>query len=159
MTSPMPDLLPCDDFDAGNPSDLAALATLTGRPTGVGDHTPADLLITLRAVHTELLRRKNSHRLLCLELSDLDQAERLFADPGPAGAEARLLGNRITAEGYMVGIHVIADYGPNELPDDTGHTGRIDDIPTDTQGATSSAKTPAAPCHPATHNEHEVHTS
>ncbi|MEV5557139.1 hypothetical protein AB0L44_26065 [Nonomuraea wenchangensis] len=31
--------------------------------------------------------------------------------------------------------------------------------PTSTQGATSSAKTPAAPCHPDTRNEHEVHTS
>ncbi|GAA3180582.1 hypothetical protein [Nonomuraea roseoviolacea] len=148
-----PDLLPSDDFDASNAADLAALAKLTGQPTGVGDHTPADLLVTLRAVHAEMLRRKNSHQLLCLELSDLDQAERLFADPGPEGTEARLLGRRLTTEGYMVGVCVVADYGPNELPDDTDETD-------DTQGAAPTPpRTVTAPCHPARSNGHEVPTS
>lgn len=153
MTSPTPDLLPSDDFDANDPGDLAALAALTGQPTGVGDHTPADLLATLRTVHAEMLRRRFSHRGLCLELSDLDQAESLFADPGPAGDEARLLGRRIAEEGYMVRVLVIADYGPNELPDDFDETD-------DTQGAAPTPpRTVTTPCHPATRNEHEVHTS
>ncbi|MEW9527293.1 hypothetical protein [Microbispora sp. NPDC049125] len=154
MTTPVPDLLPSDDFDATNPSDLAALATLTGQPTGVGDHTPEDLLLTLRAVHAEMLRRKNSHRLLTLDLTDLHQAEALFADPGPVGTEARLLGRRITSEGWVVGVLVVADYGPNELPDDD-----TDSDSDDTQDAAPSAKTTAAPCHPRHISEHEVTSS
>ncbi len=152
MTAPASGLLaPADTFDATDPGDLAALAVLTGQPTGIGDHTPHDLLITLRAVYAEMLRRKTSHRLLGLDLTDLAQAEALFRDPGPDGAEARRLGTDIAHEGYMVGVFVVADYGPNELPDhDTD----------DTQGAAPTPpRTVAAPCHPARVNAHEVHTS
>ncbi|GAA4215567.1 hypothetical protein [Microbispora amethystogenes] len=145
-TPPTPDLLPCDTFDAADASDLAKLAALTG----TGDLTPGDLLRTLQAVHAELLRRKNSHRLLVLDLTDLHQAEALFSDLGPAGDQARRIGRRIAEDGHMVGVLVVADYGPNELPDDDSD---------DTQGATSSAKTPAAPCHPAPISEHEVTSS
>lgn len=112
-------LVESDDFDAANPADLAALAELTGQQTGVGDGTPADLLVTLRAVYAEILRRKNSHRPLWVELTDLDQVEALGCDPGPAGQEARRLAHWIYLEGYMVGVGLVADYGPNELPDDT----------------------------------------
>ncbi|OPG04055.1 hypothetical protein [Microbispora sp. GKU 823] len=140
-----PDLLPSDNFDAADADDLAKLARLTG----TGDLTPGDLLRTLRAVHGEMLRRKTSHRLLLIDLTDLHQAEVLFRDLGPAGDEARRLGHRIAQDGHMVGVFVTADYGPNELPDDAD----------DTQGAAPSAKTTAAPCHPAHISEHEVTSS
>ncbi len=52
---------------------------------------------------------------------------------------------------------------PSGKPDTTARTDgvRTDraSSPTNTQGAASSAKTPAAPCHPAHVNAHEVHTS
>ncbi|GAA3308606.1 hypothetical protein [Nonomuraea dietziae] len=126
----VPDLLVMgDDFDAGNPGDL---------------------LVTLRAVYAEILRRKNSHRPLWVELTDLDQCEALGCDPGPAGQEARRLARWIHLEGYMVGVGVVADYGPNELPDDDTDN---------TQGATPSAKTTVAPCCPAPSSGNEVLTS
>ncbi|MEU7895566.1 hypothetical protein AB0B45_22265 [Nonomuraea sp. NPDC049152] len=118
----VPDLVVSDDFDASNPADLAALAELTGQPTGTGDCTPGDLLVTLRAVYAEILRRKNSHRPLWVELTNLNQYEALGRDPGPAGQEARWLARWIHLEGYMVGVGVVADYGPNELPDDDQDT-------------------------------------
>jgi hypothetical protein len=40
-----------------------------------------------------------------------------------------------------------------------GPTDPPDKLPIDTQGAAPSAKTTAAPCHPATSNQHEVHPS
>ncbi len=113
-TTPTPDLLPSDTFDANDPNDLAALAQMTG----AADLTCGDLLRTLRAVHDEMLRRKTSHRLMVLDLTDLRQAEALFSAPGPDGDEARRLGNHIAQAGHMVGVFVVADYGPNELPDD-----------------------------------------
>ena len=179
-TSTVSDLLPSDDFNAGDPSDLAALARLTGQPTGIGDGTAEDLLVSLRALHAEMQRRQNSHRLLTLLMDNSDQNRALFADPGPLGQEARRLADRIHWGGYMVGVGGVAYFddpahldpgpdavGPHGPTADTHPTDRTDAARSDRasspftteQGTAPSRQTEAAPCHPATRNEHEVPTS
>lgn len=191
------DLIPSDDFDADNPAHMARFARLTGQPTGTGDGTPADLLISLRALHAEMQRRRDSHRMLALVMNNHEQNRALFADPGPLGDEARHLADRIHMGGWMVGIFGVAHFrdpeedarghafaleldepdddhadpgpdadrpcGPTAIPEPTDRTDdeRSDraSSPASKQGATSSAKSPAAPCHPAANNAHEVLTS
>ncbi|RJL20183.1 hypothetical protein [Bailinhaonella thermotolerans] len=110
-------LNPSDEFDANVPAEMAALSALIGQPTGTGDGTPADLLMTLRAVHAEMTRRQTSHRLLYLNMPDQEQISGLFGDPGPDGIEATRLARDIQNYGFMVGVGVYATY-PRPQPTD-----------------------------------------
>ncbi|GAA4593733.1 hypothetical protein GCM10023194_58750 [Planotetraspora phitsanulokensis] len=86
----------------------------------------------------------------------------------------RVTGPKVRAEirARMAPFHYRPDgpHGPTAvIPTRNSHAARTDvtrsdrasspTTPDSTQGATPSAKTTAAPCHPATVNGHEVHTA